>query len=271
MIRILILFLFTLSNQSPHQAFANQALNKEKASLLNEVNALVIKKNRLKATNLINKRLEDKTLNKEKKKNLIKVLGKISNIFLTEHSQKQYERAKSFLKTDIKQAHNLLLNALSEEKNNIILLKALIYTSIKQAQCSQAQGFVTSGESINPYDEELKVLKIKTLSCSKKFLKEEFGLSDFEKPEWIIEFAKHDLINKDLVGAKVTLEKIVKLFPEYPETYYWLYKLNKKPSHLDDYIAKCKSANVFNYFPKEPFLCIYLSEVEKEKEKRESK
>ncbi len=137
------------------------------SEVLESARELIIQGDRTKALNLLQNEIliTKKTKDKEK---LSKELNKLSEIFLSEKSQKLYQQALTLFYVRGSQYKNKLAEAEKIEPNNLKILGSKLWSNLVEKKCSSAQDVMGQIRKINASYGELKAFDFYLSVCQNK-------------------------------------------------------------------------------------------------------
>lgn len=200
---------------------------------------LTLQRDRLQTSQILIRAIEQESNNAIEREELMDTLNELSAVFYTEKSQMLYATAESLLEAKPKDAIDKLLEALRNEEGNLSILVALSRAYLIGQECGRAESYLSQAEKLNPYFTQVKLLHLQVLDCQKKYdelsnyLKaNEPSLESLKEPLQTLkikELWQQDDIKK-IKGALVAWEQMM---PEYPEVYFWKWRLSQRENALD--------------------------------------
>ncbi len=256
----------------------SDTLHETYKDLILKAQNLSLQKDRLQATKIL-----VRALTREKgasRKELIQVLKELSEVFYTDKGQQTFELGQSVKDSSLPSALDSYAEALALEPNNTSALKALARGNLALAQCDRSLDYTTQGLQINPFDDELILLKAQGGICSNKaeYSKLIQELGDLKKSNLKLHAdflkAKALILEGKLPAAEAQLDKILGQDTRFPETYYYLALLKQKQGRdaqepLRRYVVLCSELGTEGRrkYAVEPRLCLDKAKAEVELEK----
>lgn len=246
--------------------------------IISKAQLLMLQKDRAQAINTLLLAIQREEPKGVPQAELVKVLHKITNIFVNENSQSDFELALSIEKNDKKAAIDKLNEILKIEAQNIQVVKALILSNLALRNCSQAQKNYDLSLKIDPLDLDLSYLDVDIAIClknTKKYLelKSKYEIVHSIPLEfWYLGDNRINLLpterSSEFIFSEDHKEKV------NPEVLYYKWKnpeLSKSDrfSFAEEYVKVCKNRKtgykINNYL--DPWICENLKEVEDGKDK----
>ncbi len=208
-------------------------------------------------------------------KELAETLEQIANIFFTDKAQQLYELSLSVKNTDLNMSISRAQEALKVEPNNVSILLSLARTSLLQQDCVSASGYIERARKVHPQSEDANLAYAQSLVCAQQWEKffeflntEEFKFIKLNALGLCLEAEALSKTNKSDKALEV-LSHAQKQEPQYPEPFYWRWKIlnsqgQKAEKPARSYVTQCKnlSTRAMRKYIAEPFLCRRLPEVE---------
>lgn len=259
---------------APFIAFASVAkpVTTETASdIIEKAQNLSLQKERLQAVNLL-----VSAIKKESKKSpvatkeLIHSLERIASVFHSDKAQQLFELGISLKNTDPNMALSKLNEALKIEPDNQSIILEQNRINIMRNDCSVAAEGLLKYKEINPYSEEVDLVYSQAQVCAGSFdlYKQIRHKAEDKKsklyPFWAIVDTEYHFKSGQTSKAKELIKFIIQKYPNYPESNFWMWKIDNNEEHANKYINQCKSLTIkaqreLNY---DPFLCRRTAEVE---------
>lgn len=201
--------------------------------LIEKAQNLTLQRDRLQASQILNRALAREPKTSLGFKELTKALQELTTVFYTERAQAAFVAGEANLPLKPKEAIESFQEALRMEDGNVAVLKALARTHLTLGECEKADGYVKSAEALDSYAPEVFLLRLQTWDCSKaySFLDEKLFVSDSQLvglETSLRGLQMRALIRKgDLIKAKATLAKWSLASKDYPEVSYWTFELSK--------------------------------------------
>ncbi len=267
-------FFLLLVTMSPSGAFAEFVKkNRESTSdIIQKSQNLLLQKNRLQAIDLLVKALKNEKPNSSGYNELRKNLIEISRIFISDKAQQTYEFSLSLKKTDAPQALTKINEAVRMEPENFALLFESARQNLIKNDCKAALEIGHKIQKMNPLDDELGLLMSQIKMCQNELTGSMISKDSFSTPHvfawWSLE-VERNIKEKNFLKAKEALSQLKKVDKNYPEQYYWGWRLDhdQKINNLDlaqKYKGECQNLSVALYrrYSLDPRLCGRVLEVE---------
>ncbi len=229
---------------------------------------LSLQKDRLQATQTL-----VRALRKEKslvaKRELLSALTDLSEVFYSDKAQQIFESGES-LRFDTPQTSvERYAEALKLEPGNVSVLRGLGRAHLALGACDRALDVAQQAMEMNPYPDDLQLLKAQALSCLAKTKDSRGVLEKIELRKSPLKFyfdvvKVQNLIFEDKLGmAEEDLKKLLETDAKFPEAYYWMaqIKSKQKADSLEwnqKYVRLCQSLTpaLRRKYNPEPRLCL---------------
>ena len=233
---------------------------------------LILQKNRPQALDVLVAALKNEKSNSIGFRELKKNIQEISRIFFTEKAQQVYEFSLSLKRADLAQALTKINEALRLEPENFTLLLEAARQNLIKSDCKTALELAQKTQIINPWDNELNLILAQAKMCQNDLpgyasIKEGAVISG--SIPWLSLEIERYLLEKNFTKATDALAQLKKIDKNYPEQYYWAWKIDidQKINNLDsaqEYKSNCQNLTVTFYrrFLLDPRLCGRMVEVE---------
>ncbi len=244
--RVLISLFFIISTPS----LADEKLE-------NELEKLILNKERIKAIKILHEELEKEGLSDEKRANVEGQLRRIETIFFTDDAQKDYQIGLSQFFNDTSLAKSHLEKAFSSEPNNFELVIANILVNLRLRNCSEAKKIFDSFQPSWPASGKRQLIELQLKACRGDYNlfseNEKEGLSSTDRSQFNLHFTilrvKSAIANKNYDIALELIKNGKSLDTDFPETTYWewyiLKALNKEDIALyKNYLYQCKKLSL---------------------------
>ncbi len=200
-------------------------------NLIEKAQNLSLQHDRLQASQILTRAIAKEPKNSQVYKELTRSLEELMSTFYTERAQSVFVSAESNLPLKPREAIEGFTEALRLEDGNLTILKALARTQLVLAECDKSDVFVKSAEAVDLYSPEVQLLRLQALDCLKsplltdKLFPLDFTLAVLEP--WVHGMQMRDLLRRDEAKkAKTLLDEWASADAEYPEVYYWKWKLS---------------------------------------------
>lgn len=221
----------------------------------------IIQKDRPAALKILTKALRRQNLSKEQRARLSQAFNVASQIFFTDRGQSLFEAGRNLYLVSSPEAVKKMAEALSYESNNALILWGLVKAHLRERQCELAQ------LEFEKLPKEIKKEKpsFRPLLAYCKAMALPFWSGERLDPFYVHFFRGVFFFKRGAVKeALAELEKARKLNPEFPETFFWLWKADPQEKELalkykrDCETQKLQLSKKFEEFPQ---LCHFQSEV----------
>lgn len=202
--------------------------------LIAKAQNLTLQRDRLQTSQILVRAIEQESNHASEREELIRALDELSTIFYTEKSQMLYATAESLFETKPKDAIDKLVESLRNEEGNLSILVSLARGLIMSQECNRAETYIQQAEKLNPYYGQVKLLRLQVLDCQNKM--EELSTSLKISDPFLETFAEplRTLRMKDLWRQEdiKQMKNVVGSWelssPDYPEVYFWKWRLSQK-------------------------------------------
>ncbi len=250
---VVILTAFAVST-----SYAQQTENHK--NLIEKARNLTLQRDRLQASQVLQRALQKEPKASPAFKEMSRALDELMLLFYTEKGQSLFTQADAAIDSNPKAAIDSYNAALRAEDGNVSVLMALARAHLRLEECAKAEAFIKQAESMNPYSPEVKLLRLQALSCTGSFdqLSQQLSqlndanmseLSSVEK--YLKTFQIQEAIRKkDFKKAKSIQSAWEIANAEYPEVYFWKYKLSSIEGGNSDrsagakYVQLCQTMSV---------------------------
>ena len=222
--RLLLVVILTFS------IHVKSAEEKPSKDLNVKVQDLIIEGDRKNAIKLISDQIEIENENAQ----LSDLLSRVSHMFFTEEANKLYQLGFADYFKNIDQAIDSLEKAAKLEADNFSILTQLTLLYMRKRQCSKAGETIKNMKLANPKEKNIKVLELQYFSCTKEYQNldkyiSQSNLSDELRAEFAIHYSlvrvKSAFFNNNLELAEQLLDNHQAVDQNFPEFYYWKWKL----------------------------------------------
>lgn len=247
--------------------------------IIEKAQNLSLQKDRNQAVNLLINSYKKE--NKKAQPEIYEAIETIARFFYTDKSQQLYELALPSKTQDLKYNLSKLNEALKLEPDNLLLLEAAVTLDLSNSDCSSGLAKAKKLYEGNPVSESIQLLLAQSYLCSGMF--KDYGvLINTDKKSnyavfWQVLEVEFQFKTGQLLKAKELATQITKQFENFPESYYWLWKVNLELKIKDEknylkYLSLCKtvSSKQIRSYVYEPNFCHHMSEVEATAKKMEN-
>lgn len=234
---------------------------------IKESREYILNKERTKAAERLLRAIEFEKPDLSSRELILQELSRVSSLFLTNDGQKNFELAESIRLSGQTGYQAKYDEALLTEDNNLQILIGQALGLIAAKNCKEARTAIDRGEKVNPYSEEIKILKMKTSLCVGGVEIPTEQISAIEAvtrsraialsilAQYYFQEKKYDLAlikAREAMNAETTL----------PTGYYYAWKvlsqnLNEGLDEAQSFLNLCKSINskMRKKFYLDPLLC----------------
>ncbi|MFZ4403712.1 MAG: tetratricopeptide repeat protein [Pseudobdellovibrionaceae bacterium] len=238
---------------------------------------LSLQKEKFQALFILHQAYKNETAKKTAQQDIKSAFKKVSRLFLTEKAQQLYELAISLAPTDNNQALTKIIEALREEPENFFLFLQQARFLIAKGDCDAALEVLQKWKEFINLDAELALVFAQTQVCLKKYKEsDEVKKNNTESIKssglgiyWLLLDMLKSLEEKNRFAALDQLNAIRQNDKDYPELYYWEWKMdfiNKMNNKVaaENYQRRCSrlTAKTFRKYLFDPYLCRRIGEVQ---------
>lgn len=251
-----------------------QAVKETYRDIIDKAYNLSLQKDRSQAISLILGALKRETKKSGPQKELIQALDQVSKVFMGDKAQQQYELALSLKFSEPNLALTKLIEASRLEPENASIEAAIAQQQMMLGDCDGASARIGKNKDLSVYLEDWKLLTAQSALCENKFenyISSKTG-ADLKGPlavYWSTLEVEYLYRSGQLAKGKEFLGNLSKLDPQFPETFYWNWKImtalkQKSDRDAQKYLNTCKTLNSRQQraYSAEPFLCRRTTEVE---------
>lgn len=221
----------------------------------------IIRKDRPGALKLLSRALGDRDLSKEERSKLLQAFNVASQIFFTDRGQSLFEAGRNLYLVSSPEAIKKMTEALDYESDNALVLWGLVKARLKEKQCEPAEmDFQRLPKQIqedkSSFPPLLAYCKAEPLPFWSNEKLDPFYMHFFRG----VFFYWRGGVKE----AQAELEKSRKLNPEFPETLFWLWRIDPTEKDLAlKYKRDCETQRLqlSKKFEEFPQLCHFVSEV----------
>lgn len=243
--------------------------------IIDKAFTLSLQRDRAHAIQILTQSIKKESAKGSPPPDLLLALEEVASSFYGEKSQQYFEQSLSFRRNEPARALQKLGDALKLEPDNLQVLAEQGRLQIMIGDCSSAMGV---GEKLFSDLQSLEISHLilaQSSVCAGKLeraRKAKEGV-DLKKSIYQIYWAMADtelsFRSGQMPAAKESLAEALKIDSEFPETQYWLWKLDSegtKPSEkaAQKYLSLCKSLSPRSArkYLNEPMMCRRTAEVE---------
>ncbi len=277
MINGLFLQLFLLSSMTFAVQISAPAISPSISSTIEDAQKLTIQKKRREAAKLLNDSIEGGSFPLKSKSRFVETLRSITTTFFTDKGQRLFESGQSAMFENPDLALSRYREALAVEDENVLILNSIARLQLAREECGQALETISQAKTLSPYIYESALLELRALICQKNYEAFRLKLKNIPSVEKSQEYFVTYLAAQDMLQQKMwkkggdLLLKVSEEQPRFPESYYWLNRVNTELEQGDDtfakkYLSLCKTVSIRDRktFALEPRLCAGVKEVEDE-------
>lgn len=200
---------------------------------------LTLQRDRLQASQILLRGLAREKRGSVAYRELLKALDELTGLFYTEKAQMLHSAAEAMMDSKPREAADVFQEALRIEDGNLTILKSMARAYLLSLDCDKADTAIKAAEGLHSQSAEVKLLRLQTLDCQKKFdllssqlASKDPDLEPLEK--WLRSLELKELIRKgDLKKAKTTLVAWEAQDPDFPEVYFWKWEISRQTGATD--------------------------------------
>lgn len=243
--------------------------------IIDKAFTLSLQRDRAHAVQVLTQSIKKESTKGPAPQDLLIALEEVASSFYNEKTQQYFEQALSFRRTEPARALQRLADALKLEPDNLQILVEQARLQIMTGDCSSA---ATGAEKLHTDFQQLELSRLilaQASLCAGKLdrvRKVKEGL-DLKKSSFQIYWSMVDtemgFRSGQISGAKESLSEAQKADSGFPETQYWIWKLDAELSKQAEraaqkYLSLCKSLSPRSArkYLNEPQLCRRATEVE---------
>lgn len=243
--------------------------------IIDKAQALSLQKERSHALQLLSSSIVRESKKGPAPRELVAALEEIAFLFLSDKAQQQYELALSLRPNEPQLALQRLNDAAKLEPDNVQIQLEQFRLGAILGNCGEAASSIQKLQMALPSLEALKLAAAQAFLCQGQFqgASEIRAGIDLKKNPlalfWQVFDAELLFRQSKLDKAQDVLVNLQKASPQFPETYYWQWRVEREQRRPGErpalkYVALCKSLSARSYrqYLQEPFLCRRLPEVE---------
>lgn len=143
----------------------NAAMSSKSQAIVRKAKNLSLQRDRTQASKILRDYIESNRLDLGEKRNITKVLKKVSQMFYTAKALQEYEMARSVLSRDEDQAIDHFEESHKLESLNTKPILALARYNLKLGKCSKSNDWIDKAMEVNPFNQESLTLKLIVSGC----------------------------------------------------------------------------------------------------------
>lgn len=249
-----------------------------KLSPIDRAQKLLLEQDRRGAAAILVQQIQNSKADEERMR-LLSSLDRVARYFLTDKGQKLYEFAQSIHEKSPALAMGRLREIEGVEKQNILVLRAIALLEIGSQACASARQTVVEALGVHPYASDLLLVEQQALICAgqqelalmeqKKIQGTGVPFTFAEQALWDVLAAQSHLHLEQRQQAREALIRAERSAKEYPEIYYWRWRLAQVEGQSGEsealtYVSLCKSkgSSIKRSFRLDVRLCENVKEVE---------
>ena len=242
--------------------------------IINKAYNLSLQKDRPQAISMLLGALKREAKKSNAQKELVQALDQITKVFISDKAQQQYELGLSLKFSDPNLAMNKMTEAARLEPENSSIEMAIAHQQMMLGDCDGANAKVVKNKDLAQYLEDWRLISSQIAVCENNFetyvsLKQNGDSKGPYAIYWLVLESEYLFKNNQAAKAKEIGASVIKLDAQFPEAYYWEWKISqalkiKNTKMAQKYVSMCKTINSRQqraYFA-EPFLCRRTAEVE---------
>jgi tetratricopeptide (TPR) repeat protein len=218
--------------------------------LIAKARNLTLQRDRLQASQVLQRGLRNEAKSSVAHKEMARALEDLSGVFYTEKGQTLFSLAESAVDSRPREAIENYQAALRAEDGNVSILKAMARAHLLVGECEKADTIAKQAQSMNPVSPEIRLLRLQASDCAgnAEALSSLLNATDVDMAA-VEKFIKgpqmKDLLRrKDLKKARSLLISWEASSPDYPEVFYWKWKMAAESAGAPDRAAALKYAQL---------------------------
>jgi len=226
---VLAALLCTLSS---FQAVSEKGRTETYRDLIAKARNLTLQRDRSQASQILLRVIKKESKSSTAYKESARALDELMRVFYTEKGQILFSQGEALYATKPREALESFQAALRIDNGNLSILAAIARSQLMLEDCGGADTTVQQMEVLNPISAETKLLKVQTLICAQKLdLASEILVAPDQEWQPLEKFVRglqiqSYLRKKDLKRAKSTIVTWQAQAAEYPEVFYWKWKMS---------------------------------------------
>ena len=206
---------------------------------IEKARALALEKKRERACALLVRAISKEPKASIERRELTKSLDDLSEVFFSEQGQAAWSAAESVIGSKPREAIDSYQSALKIEDENVAALNGLARAHLLVGECDRAVVAIKRSEAINPFSPETRLLRLQALDCDHAYEQFDALLAsrdvDLAPVETFLKTlqAKELLRKRDFKRAKTLVAQWEQAAPDYPEVYFWRWKLADAAEQTD--------------------------------------
>lgn len=233
------------------------------AATQKKLEVLIKKRDRASAIQLLLKAIQKSSHKPKEQSQWTEKLRAISQIFFSDEGQKVYEAAATLYFYSPKDARAKAEKALELEPQNTLIFRLLANIDLKEKNCAEAASRYAEIPPRAQTDLE-RIFQKNLVSYCEGSASEETDLKPLQSPYKEFFAGVSLLLKKETSMAESSLEHASEKDPQFPESYYWLWKADpEKEEYGIKYVTLCRNpdARLLRKYKDFPFLCSHISEM----------
>lgn len=269
-----VIFIAAFFFSKSDKLFAQLSKTETYKDIIQKAHNLTLQNDRTQALNILFTAIERENKRKNIQTELIKNFKSISEKFLFDEAQQNYELSLSTFRIDPSLAINQMKEALKIEPNNLNIVLGLARYRVAISQCKQAYKEIGFYLKFQKYLDELQLLMRQIKNCDPDVIEEAIAKSITNKNNELYKYMKVIEIEETKQQSKNNLmfliNELKKLDTNYPELNYFEW-LVSDPTDFNfneygkKYLANCKnmSSTKWRQYMIDPNICKRVKEIEK--------
>lgn len=232
---------------------------------------LVIKKERYKALNRISGLLK-KDQKAPQKQELRRVGNEISEVFISDKSQQEYEAGLSLWMTHPERAIQKFQESLSIDPTNFLVIGDMARAQIANGNCRTALELAQEAHLKYEFSDNINLALVQANICLQKWTDADRLIIEQKKSDptlfWYIAEADVAMARKDLARTQKALANAEKAEPNYVEIFLRRADLEEliknKKTWAEKYVIACKNVTMskFRNYKSDPLYCRSVDRME---------
>lgn len=220
--------------------------------LITKARNLILQRDRAQASQVLQLALKRETRGSGPHRELVRTLDELMGMFLTEKGQHLFSLADAAVETKPREAIESYQAALRAEDGNTAVLVALARAYLLVGECDRADPMVKQAERVHPFSVEIRLLRLQVAECRNhpEQTAELLALTDVDLAP--VETFVRGLQIKDVLRrnevkkARTLLQSWEQAHPDYPEVFYWKWKMSMDQPDADraaalKYVLLCQN------------------------------
>lgn len=238
---------------------------------IEKIQALVLKKERNQAFRHLTKLIKSE-LKPNQKKEIRKVGNEVSEVFISDKSQQEYEAGLSLWMATPERAIQKFQESLLADSTNFLVISDLARAHVSNKNCKNALEILNEAKNRYEYSDNLNLALTQTYICLQRWTDADKLIIAQKKGEgsefWYLAEADVAIARKDTTRAKKALANAEKANGAYLETLLRRadleFEIKNKKTWAEKYVIGCKNTTLskFRNYKTDPFYCRSVDRME---------